>query len=124
MVAAATLALSTMAGAQTPKHGPWDRYRAPAESPTIWAYQLGNGGGSGSISCATAVSSGLHNNQASAYTLGMWSGMNFGAKASVGLDIDAAGVLGEVKLYCEQHPSDTLLQAVVMTWNRVRAAGK
>lgn len=86
-----------------------------------WTYQL-SAGETSNLSCAAAFSGPIENSRPSAWILGYWSGLNVGAHANSGRGVDTAGILGEVKLDCDQHPSTNLVQSVWGTWARLRKA--
>ena len=54
------------------------------------------------------------------WILGFWSGLNAAKNARVGDATTATGVIGEVKLYCVSHPSETLPQATLDTYDAMR----
>jgi hypothetical protein len=58
--------------------------------------------------------------QAREWILGYLSGLNVGADANVGTRSDAEGMIGEVRLYCDGHPSMQLVDAVDKTWSKLK----
>src|SRR5215472_10460573 len=50
------------------------------------------------------------------WILGFWSGLNAAKNGRVGSNTTAAGVVGEVRLYCSNHPSASLAQAALTTY--------
>lgn len=56
------------------------------------------------------------------WILGFWSGLNAAKNARVGDSTTASGVVGEVKLYCSGHPSVTLPQATLDTYDAMRTS--
>ena len=76
--------------------------------------------GVGASSCATAFAP-ERKFELGPWVWGFWSGMNAATNSSVGESTDPAGVLGEVELFCRDHPSQTLAQAAFTTYLRLRA---
>lgn len=71
-------------------------------------------------SCATASSSLTADGSAVAYwVLGFVSGMNTDSGAMVGNGTDTNGLLGEVKLYCDAHPSASIFVATALTYRKL-----
>jgi hypothetical protein len=62
--------------------------------------------------CADMVRSRSVPGEVRAWVLGYWSGLNTGHRATVGTESSANGVVGEVKLFCERHPSVKLVDAI------------
>jgi hypothetical protein len=58
------------------------------------------------------------------WVTGFVSGMNAATYSTVGQSTTTSGLLGEVKLYCSQHPSDRLMNAVFQTYRMMKAAHK
>ena len=54
------------------------------------------------------------------WILGFWSGLNAAKHGLVGDSTTATGVLGEVKLYCQSHPSLGLVQATFDTYSAMK----
>jgi len=54
------------------------------------------------------------------WVLGFWSGLNAAKDARVGDETTANGVIGEVKLYCASHPSVSLPQATLDTYDAMK----
>lgn len=73
--------------------------------------------------------SAAHDNQLRQWIVGFWSGMNVGAminggRVDVGEDITPDGLLGEVKLYCQQHPSTDIPRATMETYMKFLKSGR
>jgi hypothetical protein len=61
------------------------------------------------------------------WLLGFWSGMNVGERSSagqVGRSTSATGIIGELALFCESHPSLAIDQAAFAVRQKFRAAAK
>ena len=54
------------------------------------------------------------------WVLGFWSGLNAAKDARVGDETTANGVIGEVELYCVSHPSVSLPQATLDTYDAMK----
>jgi hypothetical protein len=63
----------------------------------------------GRRSCAHWQSSAETLNEGKVWIYGFWSGMNvFNTSHTVGSKTDPAGIIGEVKKFCENAPSESL----------------
>lgn len=51
-----------------------------------------------------------------AWVSGFWSGLNVAGDRHVGSETTVNGIIGEVQLFCEKHPSASLLTAVRATY--------
>jgi hypothetical protein len=94
---------------------------APTFGSPVWSLTQ-NGE---SVTCATVFSPTSSLNdvgraQAREWILGYLSGLNVASHANVGTRSDAEGMIGEVRLYCEGHPSMELIDAVDGTWSNLR----
>lgn len=122
----ASLMLSTGAAAAAPqKHGPWDK------DPRVsvpWVYPVTLGAADGTnlheASCASAGERVINDVTINYWILGFWTGMNTATASQVGRSTDTKGVLGEVKLYCDAHPSATITEATTVTYQRLKSEGK
>ena len=75
--------------------------------------------------CADLNEVGANTNDTIGYwILGFWSGLNAANNGLVGDGTSANGVIGEVKLYCTSHPSVSLPQATLDTYNAMKKAKK
>jgi hypothetical protein len=74
------------------------------------------------VVCADVIEEGF--GEASLWVTGFVSGMNAATYQMVSHSTTTSGLLGEVKLYCTRHPSDTLMNAVFKTYESMKAAGK
>lgn len=93
---------------------------APAPQRPIMVY------GYYSESCARVVN-GVSEKQdfaSSLYALGVWSGFNIAYDASTGHGTDSDGIWGEIKLYCSNHPSETLINVTLKIYNQFKTAGR
>ena len=93
--------------------------RSLKELPWSYPPTVGNPDGTERhvASCATADTSiTVSGNAISYWILGFWSGMNNALGKQIGRTTDTAGLLGEVKLYCDAHPSATVTEASLMTY--------
>ncbi len=90
-------------------------------------YAYGYGGG---ISCATWLSSPSSEQTGREWLLGYWTGMNAAAarggshNGGVGESTDVNGIVGEVRLVCEQEPSRSLIAATQDVFLRFRREGR
>ena len=97
---------------------------APAQSGpprTAFIFNVQNERGA-TLVCADVTEKGL--GDAELWVTGFVSGMNAAKFQMVGHTTTTSGLLGEVKLYCAKHPSDRLMNAVVKTYEQMKAAGK
>lgn len=93
----------------------------PAVASNVWT--LTHNGES--VTCATVFSPTSPLNevgraQAREWIIGYLSGLNVAAHANVGTGSDAEGMVGEVRLYCESHPSMELIDAVDGAWSNLQ----
>jgi hypothetical protein len=73
--------------------------------------------GMGRRSCAHWQSSAETLNEGKVWIYGFWSGMNvFNTSHTVGSKTDPAGIIGEVKKFCENAPSESLFDAASMAF--------
>ena len=80
-----------------------------AQLPARPGYILGDG----AQSCATWLGDAASENNGRAWIAGFWSGLNFTpGQELVGQSTDGEGIIGEVKLMCQQNPSMRLFFAV------------
>jgi hypothetical protein len=94
---------------------------ATAKPVSIWALTT-NGE---TQTCATVFdpASGVgFNDGEKQWILGYFSGLNAGSGLDVANQSDANGIIGEVRLYCEAHPSALLPDAVLNTWRKLKGA--
>ena len=80
----------------------------------------------GGTSCATWLS---HKDQEIAggqWVLGLWTGLNVNnpRNGMVGRSTDGAGIVAEVKLACQQAPSETLIATTLKTYHRLETEGR
>ena len=80
--------------------------------------------GQGNISCASWLQNSVMEAAGDDWVQGFWSGANAALQAQTGHSTDGVGVLGEVKLECEAHPSEQLFDAAVTLYVRFRGQGK
>jgi hypothetical protein len=74
--------------------------------------------GNGTESCATAFpSEGIEARISGEWVLGYMSGRNDARSAFVGKATDSLGIVGEVKLFCQNHPSESLAHAAAATYD-------
>jgi len=78
----------------------------------------------GQQSCATWLSNEAQKAAGSWWVWGYWSGLNVQSNGAVGRSTDANGVIGEVKLYCENAPSTSLINATTQVYLRFKAQGR
>lgn len=60
------------------------------------------------------------------YALGLFSGANIDSvhRKDVGVRSSSSGILGEIRLYCSNHPSDDFTYAVVEMYAKLDVLGK
>lgn len=77
-------------------------------------------GSVGSGSCALWLSNATQRTHGEQWLLGLWAGLNAGSPKThlTGQTTDAAGLIGEVKLVCQQEPSITLMSATFKVYYR------
>jgi hypothetical protein len=100
----------------------WLGFLVALVSSSAFANGTTNVIGSGNYSCATWNSaSRVDDMQTINWIGGYWSGANAmnDSDHQVGNSVGASGVIGEIRLFCQQHPSVTILQAAVAVYNRM-----
>lgn len=71
----------------------------------------------------------LKENQLRQWILGFWSGINVGSGIQggafdTGHSLTSDGIIGEIKLYCKQHPSTELTRATIDVFKNMNALRK
>jgi hypothetical protein len=116
--AALLLFWASGAALAAPKN-PYAKYAQRQSVPvTVWGYS--------DKSCASVVN-GVSATQRTAtelYVLGLWSGLNLGEDVNAGGTTDGPGVMGEVELECQAHPSENIVDAILSVRRRFITAGK
>jgi hypothetical protein len=81
--------------------------------------------GMGNQSCASWTDNPAATVAGDQWILGYWSALNLvnTTNKSVGSKTDGEGVLGEVRLYCQQHPSMLINAAVSDVYVRMAKVG-
>lgn len=107
---ALALALALAARSPAPDHGGFAVYEF----------------GVGRDSCASWQTSATTSRDGENYIFGAWTGLNMANPHThmVGRSTDGSGVIAEVKLYCEQHPSLSLAGAVAAVYQVMGASGR
>lgn len=93
----------------------------PEKQQEAFVFEMETAEGS-TLVCADINERGLA--EAASWVTGFVTGMNAADSAMVGQTTTTSGLLGEVKLHCEQHPSDTLMNASYATYQRLKKQGK
>jgi hypothetical protein len=75
--------------------------------------------GSGISSCAKAFADPVTERISVEWAFGFFTARNEQLLAMVGLGTDAEGIVGELKLYCQNHPSDLYVTAVTKTYDKL-----
>jgi hypothetical protein len=79
--------------------------------------------GHGNVSCATAFAA-ENVSGTRAWITGFWSGLNAGLNSPTGQATDTDGIIAEVKLTCDQAPSQRLFIATFDAWKKLSDAGR
>ena len=90
------------------------------EGADIWIVGIGN------FSCARWLSSAFLEGSGEAWIAGYWTGLNELSNTDhmVGHAVDNAGIYGEVKKVCTEHPSMQLPEATYQVYDMIAAQHK
>jgi hypothetical protein len=82
--------------------------------------------GMGNESCAHWLSDSTFQRDGESWFMGLWSGLNIFNKVNhnVGSNTDGDGRLGEMKKFCEAHPSTKFMDAAEAVYNKMFREGK
>lgn len=106
------------------KHGPWESYQRQQTSWGIPVSVSGSDGHGHEASCADAANN-MHDLSLAYWIYGYFTGRNMGSTTNmVGHTTDSAGIIGEVKLYCDTHPSATVTEATTQTYLKMAREGR
>ena len=78
----------------------------------------------GGDSCGRWIANPSMDSSVKAWIMGFFSGRNSGSDANVGASTDADGIVGEVKLACQNEPSISVSTATWRTYERFRREGR
>jgi hypothetical protein len=109
IVAASSLLLLPLLMGQTPIPG-----TVPTRTPKQF-YMMG----SGINSCAKAFADPVTERISVEWAFGYFTDRNEQALALVGQGTDREGIVGELKLYCQNHPSDLFVIAIARTYEKL-----
>jgi hypothetical protein len=93
-------------------------WEARAQNDAVWFWGIGQ------HSCANWLSNGpAAENAGENWIWGFWSGLNVFSNTNrvVGHGVDAAGIMGEIKKVCIDHPSANVFQAVRQVYDMIAA---
>jgi hypothetical protein len=75
--------------------------------------------GSGINSCAKAFADPVTERISVEWAFGYFTDRNEQTLAMVGQGTDSEGIVGELKLYCQNHPSDLFVTAAARTYDKL-----